>query len=188
MWCAQLFSLAETPQLPPPPPSAFGLIYIRWALLVSYDRRHLLVTPWMKVQGNIYRARMPSRRSAELPSSPWTQTTRCAVARELGFSGDCVKYGAVYLHIQYLQYPYRLGSIMGVATCCIGRFGSALQGYCHEMNIFSQGPKIRNSTFWMIAYGFYNFQLSFCKGNSKIDQWEQRKAWIKIWCGFRDNF
>ncbi len=32
--CAQLYSLAETPQLPPPP--AFGLIYE--ALLVSHER------------------------------------------------------------------------------------------------------------------------------------------------------
>ncbi len=43
-WCAQLFSLAET--LLPPSPPAFGLIK-RGALLVSYDRRHLLVTPWI---------------------------------------------------------------------------------------------------------------------------------------------
>jgi hypothetical protein len=41
--CVQLYSLAETPQLPPYPP-AFGLIYTR-ALLVSQDRRHHFVTP-----------------------------------------------------------------------------------------------------------------------------------------------
>ncbi len=41
-WCAQLFSLAETPQLPPSP-----RIWTRItrALLVSKDRRHLFVTP-----------------------------------------------------------------------------------------------------------------------------------------------
>jgi hypothetical protein len=43
-WCAQLFSLAETPQLPPSP-----RIWTRItrALLVSKDRRHLFVTPWI---------------------------------------------------------------------------------------------------------------------------------------------
>jgi hypothetical protein len=44
--CAQLYSLAETPQLTPPP--AFGFIYE--GLLVSQDRRHLsFVTPWSKL-------------------------------------------------------------------------------------------------------------------------------------------
>ncbi len=38
--CAQLYSVAETPQLPPPP--HFGS-YSR-ALLISQDRQHLLVT------------------------------------------------------------------------------------------------------------------------------------------------
>ncbi len=37
-WCAQLYSLAETPH--PPPPNSN-----RRALLVSKDRRHLFVTP-----------------------------------------------------------------------------------------------------------------------------------------------
>ncbi len=39
--CVQLDSLAEIPQLPPPP--AFGLINEN--PLVSQDRRHLFVTP-----------------------------------------------------------------------------------------------------------------------------------------------
>ncbi len=40
--CAQLYSLAETPQPPPPhPPHRLR------ALLVSQDRRHLFVTPWI---------------------------------------------------------------------------------------------------------------------------------------------
>jgi hypothetical protein len=43
-WCAQLHSLADTPQLPPPPPLLDS--YTRAALLVSKDRRHLFVTPW----------------------------------------------------------------------------------------------------------------------------------------------
>ncbi len=42
-WCAQLFSLAETPQ---PQPSPRLWAHIRGALLVSLDRRHLLVSPW----------------------------------------------------------------------------------------------------------------------------------------------
>jgi hypothetical protein len=42
--CAQLYSLAETPQ--PPLPPHLGP-YTR-ALLVSQDRRHLFVTPWYK--------------------------------------------------------------------------------------------------------------------------------------------
>ncbi len=43
MCCAQLYSMAETPQLPPSP-----RIWTRntRALLVSKDRRHLFVTPW----------------------------------------------------------------------------------------------------------------------------------------------
>jgi hypothetical protein len=41
--CAQLYSFAETPQLPPIPPHWDS--YTR-ALLVSQDRRHLFVTPW----------------------------------------------------------------------------------------------------------------------------------------------
>ncbi len=41
-WCAQLYSLAETPQLPPSPRI---WTRIRGALLVSKDRRHLYITP-----------------------------------------------------------------------------------------------------------------------------------------------
>ncbi len=43
-WCAQLYTLAETPQLPPSPPI---WIRITRALLVSQDRRQLFVTPWL---------------------------------------------------------------------------------------------------------------------------------------------
>ncbi len=43
-WCAHLFSLAETPQLPPSPRI---LTRITRALLVSKDRRHLFATPWV---------------------------------------------------------------------------------------------------------------------------------------------
>jgi hypothetical protein len=32
-----------------------------------------------------------------------------------------------------------------------------LKGQCHEMNIFFEGPKNRNSIFLMSAYGFQNF-------------------------------
>ncbi len=42
-WCAQLYSLAETPQLPPSP---HIWTCITRALLVSKDRRHLIVTQW----------------------------------------------------------------------------------------------------------------------------------------------
>jgi hypothetical protein len=41
--CAQMYSMAEIPQLPPLPPHLGS--YTR-ALLVSKDRRHLFVTPW----------------------------------------------------------------------------------------------------------------------------------------------
>jgi hypothetical protein len=44
-WCAQLYSLGETPQ-PPPPPNTPHLDSYTRALLVSKDRRHLFVTPW----------------------------------------------------------------------------------------------------------------------------------------------
>ncbi len=44
-WCAQLYSLAETPQFPPPR----TWTRITRALLVSQDRRHLFVTPWLVV-------------------------------------------------------------------------------------------------------------------------------------------
>ncbi len=43
-WCAQLYSLAETPQPPPPPIPPHWDSYTR-ALLVRKDRRHLCVTP-----------------------------------------------------------------------------------------------------------------------------------------------
>jgi hypothetical protein len=42
--CAQLYSLAETPQQAPPSP-ALELMYSTRALMVSQDRRHLFVTP-----------------------------------------------------------------------------------------------------------------------------------------------
>jgi hypothetical protein len=42
--CVQLYSLAEIPQLPNSPPELDS--YTR-ALLVSQDRRHLCVTPWI---------------------------------------------------------------------------------------------------------------------------------------------
>ncbi len=45
----QLYSLAETPQLPPLPPHLGS--YTR-ALLVSQDRRHLFVTPGVRSSGN----------------------------------------------------------------------------------------------------------------------------------------
>ncbi len=45
MWCAQQCSLAETPQLPPPP----HLDSYTRALFVSKVRRHLFVTPCCKV-------------------------------------------------------------------------------------------------------------------------------------------
>ena len=41
--CAQLYSLAETPQTPALPPR---LCSYKRALLVSQDRRHLFVTPF----------------------------------------------------------------------------------------------------------------------------------------------
>jgi hypothetical protein len=42
--CVQLYSLAETPQLPQlPPPPAFGLIYE--GAIGQQDRRHLFETP-----------------------------------------------------------------------------------------------------------------------------------------------
>ncbi len=44
---------------------------------------------------------------------------------------------------------------------------TCLKGQSHEVNISFEGPKIRNSTFWMSAYGFHNFQLSFCEGIPK---------------------
>ncbi len=45
-WCAQLYSFAETPQLPPSP-----CIWTRItrALLVRKDRRHIFVTPWQSL-------------------------------------------------------------------------------------------------------------------------------------------
>ncbi len=43
--CAQLYSLAETPQLPTLPPHLGS--YTR-ALLLSQNRRHLYVTPWCR--------------------------------------------------------------------------------------------------------------------------------------------
>jgi hypothetical protein len=42
--CVQLYSLAETPQLSPPP--AFGLRY-EGGILVSQDGRHLFVNAWL---------------------------------------------------------------------------------------------------------------------------------------------
>jgi hypothetical protein len=45
-WCAQLYSLAEAPQLPPISPH--WVSYTR-ALLVGKDRRHLFVTPCLRL-------------------------------------------------------------------------------------------------------------------------------------------
>jgi hypothetical protein len=45
--CVQLYSLAETPQPTPPPPIPQHLGFSTRALLVSQDRRHLFVTPWL---------------------------------------------------------------------------------------------------------------------------------------------
>ncbi len=42
-WCAQLYSLVETPQPPPPHPPAWALYE---GAIGQQDRRHLLVTPW----------------------------------------------------------------------------------------------------------------------------------------------
>jgi hypothetical protein len=42
-----------------------------------------------------------------------------------------------------------------------------LIGIVSQDEYFFEGPKIRNSNFWMIAHGFHNFQLSFCEGNPK---------------------
>jgi hypothetical protein len=44
--CTQMYSLAETPQLPPPP--SFGLVY-GGTLLVSKDGRQLFVTPCLGI-------------------------------------------------------------------------------------------------------------------------------------------
>ncbi len=44
--CAQLYSLAEAPQ-PPPPQLGSKLKYCTSALLVIQDRRHIFVTPWL---------------------------------------------------------------------------------------------------------------------------------------------
>ncbi len=61
-WCAQLYSLAGTPQLPPAP-----RIWTRItrALLVSKDRRHLFVTPWSR------RYTRTSLLSVSLAFGPW---------------------------------------------------------------------------------------------------------------------
>jgi hypothetical protein len=45
-WCAQLYSLAETPQPPPPLPPHWDWDSYTRAQLVSKYRRHLLVIPW----------------------------------------------------------------------------------------------------------------------------------------------
>ncbi len=68
-WCAQLCSLAETPQLPPSP-----RIWTRItrALLVSKDRRHLFVTPL-----DVRYCRLLCRRSSP-GSSRWTSWTCCS--------------------------------------------------------------------------------------------------------------
>jgi hypothetical protein len=48
--CAQLYSLVETPHSPHPPHLGS---YTR-ELLVSQDRRHLFVTPWIQVFQGLY--------------------------------------------------------------------------------------------------------------------------------------
>ncbi len=53
--CAQLYSLAETPQ--PPPPFLPHLGSYTRALLVSQDRRHLYVTLWYDISLMLVRAR-----------------------------------------------------------------------------------------------------------------------------------
>ncbi len=58
--------------------------------------------------------------------------------------------------------------------CCLPPSPSPLlpenvKGYMDSVTrwIFFEGPKTRKSVFLMSAYGFHNFQLSFCEGNSK---------------------
>ncbi len=46
-WCSQLYSLAEAPCGPQLPPSPCIWTRNTRALLVSKDRRHLFVTPWL---------------------------------------------------------------------------------------------------------------------------------------------
>jgi hypothetical protein len=63
--CAHLYSLAETPQ--PPPPSPFGLIYSTKALLVSQDRRHLFVTPRLHMLCHIEKRKTRGKGSGVKP-------------------------------------------------------------------------------------------------------------------------
>ncbi len=64
-WCTQLYSLAETPQPPPPP----HLDSSTRALLVSQDRRHLFMTPWY------------------LPPQLEHTTQLCLWSRDMGWKG-----------------------------------------------------------------------------------------------------
>ncbi len=65
-WCAQLYSLAETPQLPPPSPHLDSYYE---ALLVSKDRRHLFVTPW-------YESRKTRVENGESKKNRWKENER----------------------------------------------------------------------------------------------------------------
>ncbi len=64
-WCAHLYSLAVTLQLPPFPRN---WTRITWALLVNNDRRHLFVTPWCK--GLLHWFVFPGSGSREQRNSP----------------------------------------------------------------------------------------------------------------------
>ncbi len=60
--CVHVYSLAEIPKLPPPSPSHLGS-YTR-ALLVSQDKRHFFVTPWVQPLSKI-----KSRKQEHFPFS-----------------------------------------------------------------------------------------------------------------------
>jgi hypothetical protein len=82
--CAQLYSLAETPQ-----PSSFGLIQYTRALLVCQDRRHLIVNPGSAMMYNLH-------------------TLFCEVAKEFIKSGSKLYANAGILYTLFL--PSNLGA------------------------------------------------------------------------------
>ena len=58
--CVQLYSLAENPQPPLPPVPPHWGSYTR-ALLVSKDRGHVFVTPWLYNEGTVCAGLGPGR-------------------------------------------------------------------------------------------------------------------------------
>ncbi len=107
-WCAQLYSLAETPQLPPLPPTAFGLVLrLTRALLVSKDTRHLFVTPCFWWWKGVQPARLNCWRWKCIhPARPYWWWWKCIHPARL----YCWRWKGIHPELEFLKNLWGLGT------------------------------------------------------------------------------